>query len=277
MPYVQVGEENSAPIEIYYEDHGSGSPVVLIHGFPLDGHSWEKQERVLLAAGHRVITYDRRGFGRSGQPSIGYNYDTFAGDLDKLMTRLDLRDAVLVGFSMGTGEVVRYLARYGSERVRKAALLAPLAPYLLKTPDNPEGVEKSLFDGIHAAIVADRPAYYKAFLDSFYNMDVLGGTRVSEQAWQASFNVAVAASAKGAYDCVTAWLTDFREDLPQIDVPILLMQGTADRILPHESTGKRLPGLIKDLRYVWVEDGPHPINWTHPDEVNSNLLDFLKR
>jgi non-heme chloroperoxidase len=277
MPYVQVGEENSGPIEIYYEDHGSGSPVVLIHGFPLDGHSWEKQERVLLAAGHRVITYDRRGFGRSGQPSTGYNYDTFAGDLDKLMTRLDLRDAVLVGFSMGTGEVVRYLARYGSERVRKAALLAPLAPYLLKTPDNPEGVEKSLFDGIQAAIVADRPAYYKAFLDSFYNMDVLGGTRVSEQVWQASFNVAVAASAKGTYDSVTAWLTDFREDLPQIDVPILLMQGTADRILPHESTGKRLPGLIKDLRYVWVEDGPHPINWTHPDEVNSNLLDFLKR
>ncbi|MEV5147114.1 alpha/beta hydrolase [Streptomyces sp. NPDC052727] len=277
MGFVTVGRENSESIELYYEDHGSGRPVVLIHGYPLNGHSWEKQERVLLDAGYRVITYDRRGFGRSSQPTVGYDYDTFAADLKALLDHLDLRDVVLVGFSMGTGEVTRYLGRYGSERVAKAALLGAIPPFLLKTDDNPEGVDASVFEGIKAAVLKDRPAYFKDFLDNFYNVDVYAGTRISDQAWQNSFNVAVAASAWAAYACVDTWLTDFRADLPKIDVPTLLVHGDADRILPYENTAKRLPGLIKDLTFVTVEGGPHNIAWTHPEEVNTALLDFLAK
>jgi non-heme chloroperoxidase len=275
MPFVTVGQENSADIDIYYEDHGSGQPVVLIHGYPLNGRSWEKQQRVLLDAGYRVINYDRRGFGNSSQPTIGYDYDTFAADLNVLIGHLDLDDVVLVGFSMGTGEVTRYLGTYGSRRVSKAALLGAIPPFLLKTDDNPEGVDQSVFDGIRAAVVADRPAYFKAFLDDFYNVDVLGGTRISEQAWQASFNVAVAASPYAADACVPTWLTDFRADLPKIDVPTLLVHGDADRILPFDATAKRLPGLIADLKFVVVEGGPHNIAWTHPEEVNKALLEFV--
>jgi non-heme chloroperoxidase len=275
MPFVTVGHENSADIQIYYEDHGSGQPVVLIHGYPLNGRSWEKQQRVLLDAGHRVINYDRRGFGNSSQPTIGYDYDTFAADLNAVIEHLALDDMVLVGFSMGTGEVTRYLGTYGSGRVSKAALLGAIPPFLLKTDDNPEGVDQSVFDGIRAAVVADRPAYFKAFLDDFYNVDVLGGTRISEQAWQASFNVAVAASPYAADACVPTWLTDFRADLPKIDVPTLLVHGDADRILPFDATAKRLPGLIADLKLVVVEGGPHNIAWTHPEEVNRALLEFL--
>jgi non-heme chloroperoxidase len=275
MPFVTAGQENSAEIEIYYEDHGSGQPVVLIHGYPLNGRSWEKQHRVLLDAGYRVISYDRRGFGNSSQPTIGYDYDTFAADLNALIERLAVDDIVLVGFSMGTGEVTRYLGTYGSQRVSKAALLGAIPPFLLKTDDNPEGVDQSVFDGIRAAVVADRPAYFKAFLDDFYNVDVLGGTRISEQAWQASFNVAVAASPFAADACVPTWLTDFRADLPKIDVPTLLVHGDADRILPFDATARRLPGLIADLKFVVVEGGPHNIAWTHPEEVNRALLDFL--
>jgi non-heme chloroperoxidase len=275
MPFVTVGQENSADIDIYYEDHGSGQPVVLIHGYPLNGRSWEKQQRVLLDAGYRVINYDRRGFGNSSQPTIGYDYDTLAADLNVLIEHLDLDDVVLVGFSMGTGEVTRYLGTYGSRRVSKAALLGAIPPFLLKTDDNPEGVDQSVFDGIRAAVVADRPAYFKAFLDDFYNVDVLGGTRISEQAWQASFNVAVAASPYAADACVPTWLTDFRADLPKIDVPTLLVHGDADRILPFDATAKRLPGLIADLKFVVVEGGPHNIAWTHPEEVNKALLEFV--
>jgi non-heme chloroperoxidase len=275
VPFVTVGQQNSADIDIYYEDHGEGQPVILIHGYPLNGRSWEKQHRVLLDAGYRVIAYDRRGFGNSSQPTVGYDYDTFAADLNALIERLDLSDIALVGFSMGTGEVTRYLGTYGSGRVSKAALLGAIPPFLVKTDDNPEGVDQSVFDGIRAAVVADRPAYFKAFLDDFYNVDVLGGTRISDQAWQASFNVAVAASPFAADACVPAWLTDFRADLPKIDVPTLLVHGDADRILPFEATAKRLPGLIADLKFVVVEGGPHNIAWTHPEIVNRELLDFL--
>lgn len=275
MPYVIVGRENSGNVELYYEDHGQGRPVVLIHGFPLSGHSWEKQLLVLLGAGYRVVTYDRRGFGDSSRPTSGYDYDTFAADLKVLMEELDLRDAALVGFSMGTGEVTRYLAAYGSGRVRRAALLAPVPPFLLKTGDNPEGVDGRVFEGIKRAIVEDRPAYLKTFLDDFYNVDKLRGTRVSDEAWQLSWNVAADASAKGTLDCVTAWLTDFRDDLPRIDVPILVVQGEEDRILPIGATGRRLPALVKDIRYVEIPGGPHNIAWTHPGEVNRALLDFL--
>jgi non-heme chloroperoxidase len=277
MAKITVGRQNSEDIEIYYEDHGTGQPVVLIHGYPLNGHSWEKQERVLLEAGYRVITYDRRGFGQSSQPTVGYDYDTFAADLHTLIQYLDLRDMVLAGFSMGTGEVTRYLGTYGSSRVRKAVLMGAIPPFLLKTADNPDGVDQSVFDGIKAAVVADRPAYFKDFLDNFYNVDVLRPARISDQAWQNSFNVAVTASAYAAYACVDTWLTDFRSDLPKIDVPVLLIHGDADRILPYPATAARLPGLIKDLEFVTVEGGPHNIAWTHPDVVNPALLDFIAR
>jgi non-heme chloroperoxidase len=275
MPYVTVGTENGADIAIYYEDHGSGQPVVLIHGYPLDGHSWERQSRVLLQAGFRVIAYDRRGFGRSSQPTIGYDYDTFAADLNALLEHLNLANVVLIGFSMGTGEVTRYLGRYGSDRIAKAAMLGVIPPFLLKTDDNPEGVDGQVFDGIKAAIVKDRYAYFKDFLDNFYNVDRLAPERISDQAWQASFNVAVGASPYATYACVDTWLTDFRADLPGIDVPTLVVHGTEDRILPYDATARRLPGLIKDLTLVTVEGGPHNIAWTHPDEVNSALMHFL--
>ena len=275
MPRVKVGVENGTDIEVYYEDHGSGRPVVLIHGYPLNGRSWERQQPELLAAGFRAINYDRRGFGLSSQPTTGYDYDTFAGDLNTLLDHLALDEVDLVGFSMGTGEVTRYLAKYGSGRVRKAALLGAIPPFVLKTDDNPEGVDGSVFEGIKTAIVADRYAYFKDFFDNFNNVDKLGGTRISDQALQASFNVAAGASPYATYACVDTWLTDFRADLPKIDVPVLVVHGTEDRILPYESTAKRLPALVADLKLVPVEGGPHNIGWTHPEEVNKALLEFL--
>ena len=211
MPYIRVGKENSGNIDLYYEDHGSGKPVILIHGYPLSGASWEKQVPVLLDAGHRVITYDRRGFGRSSQPTAGYNYDTFAEDLHKVVTQLELRDFALVGFSMGGGEVARYFGKYGSKGVSKAVFISSVPPFLLKTPDNPEGVDGSVFDGIQKAIVADRYAFFTEFFKNFYNTDLLLGKRVSEQAVQASWNVAVGASATASLACVPTWHEDFRK------------------------------------------------------------------
>jgi non-heme chloroperoxidase len=275
MPRIAVGTENDNPIEIHYEDHGAGDPVVLIHGYPLNGNSWERQERELLATGHRVISYDRRGFGRSSQPTVGYDYDTFAADLKTLIKHLDLTDVVLVGFSMGTGEVTRYLGTYGSDRVRKAALLGTVPPFLLKTNENPEGVDGQVFEDIKAAIVKDRYAYFKGFFDNFYNVDKLMPERITEQAWQASFNVAAVSSPFATFACVDTWLTDFRPDLPKIDVPVLVIHGTEDRILPFEATAARLPALIDNATVVPVEGGPHNIAWTHPDEVNGALLDFI--
>jgi len=275
MPQLKVGAESSADIEIHYEDHGSGSPVVLIHGYPLDGNSWERQERVLLAAGYRVISYDRRGFGRSSQPSVGYDYDTFAADLHALLEHLDVKDIGLVGFSMGTGEVTRYLGTYGSGRVRKAALLGAIPPFLLQTDDNPEGVPGEVFEGIQSAIVADRYAYFDEFFANFYNTDVLAPERIGDAALRASFQTAAGASPFATYACVATWLTDFREDLEKLDVPVLVVHGTEDRILPYANTAARLPGLIADLELVPVEGGPHNIAWTHPDEVNAALLGFL--
>jgi non-heme chloroperoxidase len=251
--------------------------VILIHGYPLNGDSWERQQRAFLDAGYRTITYDRRGFGQSSRPTIGYDYDTFAGDLNSLLDHLDLNDVVLVGFSMGTGEVTRYLAKYGSARVKKAALLGAIPPFLLKTNDNPEGVDASVFEGIQAAIVADRYAYLRTFLDNFYNVDVLSGSRISDQAWQNSFNVACGASPFATYACVGTWLTDFRADLPKIDVPSLVIHGTADRILPFSATAARLPALVKSLELVKVEGGPHNIGWTHPEIVNPALLSFIAK
>jgi non-heme chloroperoxidase len=274
--YINVGQENSTPIELYYEDHGTGKPVVLIHGWPLSGASWEKQVAALLAAGHRVITYDRRGFGKSSQPATGYDYDTFADDLHKLVTTLDLRDFALVGFSMGGGEVARYLGKYGSAGVRKAVIISGVPPFLLKTPDNPAGVEGGVFDGIKQAIAADRPAFLSKFLADFYNVDVLGGKLISDQVVQLSWNVAAGASPKGTLDCVSAWYTDFRKDLPRIDVPTLVIHGDSDRILPIAATGTRTHEAIKGSRLVIVEGGPHGVLWTHADKVNAELVAFLK-
>jgi non-heme chloroperoxidase len=275
MPYINVGKENSGPIDLYYEDHGAGKPVVLIHGYPLNGASWEKQVPVLLASGHRVITYDRRGFGKSSQPTLGYDYDTFAEDLRKLVTTLELRDFALVGFSMGGGEVARYLGRYGSQGVSKAVILSGVPPYLLKAPDNPEGVDLSVFQGIEKAVAADRYAFFTDFFKNFYNTDVLLGKRVSDQAVHAGWNVAAGASATASLACVPTWYTDFRKDLPRIDVPMLVMHGDADRILPITASGLRTAKLIKGARMVVVEGGPHAINWTHADKVNPELLAFL--
>ena len=276
MPKVTVGRENSADIEIHYEDHGAGQPVVLIHGYPLSGRAWDKQVPVLLEAGHRVITYDRRGFGQSSRPAVGYDYDTFAADLDSLVERLDLRNAVLAGHSMGTGEVTRYLSTYGSARVAKGVLVSPIPPFLLQTSDNPDGVPQSLFDGFVQAAQADMPAWMKGFLDNFYNVDSLRGTMVSDEAYRSSWNLAATASATAAVACIPTWATDFRADLPKIKVPMLVVQGDADRVLPLDKTGKRLPDLINDLQLVVIEGGPHAIPWTHADQVNTALLEFLR-
>jgi non-heme chloroperoxidase len=275
MPHVTVGKENAGNIELYYEDHGSGQPVVLIHGYPLSGASWEKQVPVLLNAGHRIVTYDRRGFGKSSQPTTGYNYDTFAEDLHKLITHLELRDFALVGFSMGGGEVARYFGKYGSKGVSKAVIISGVPPFLLKTPDNPEGVDGSVFEGIEKAVATDRYAFFTEFFKNFYNTDLLLNKRVSEQAVQASWNVAVGASATASLACVPTWHEDFRKDLIKIDVPTLVLHGDADRILPIAAAGQRTGKLIKGARMVVVKDGPHCITWTHADEVNPALVNFL--
>jgi pimeloyl-ACP methyl ester carboxylesterase len=275
MATLTVGKENSTPIELYYEDHGSGSPVVLIHGWPLSGASWEKQTAALLDAGHRVITYDRRGFGRSSRPGTGYTYDTFAADLDKLVRKLNLKKVALVGFSMGSGEVTRYLAKYGTKRVRKAVLIGTLGPYLVKAADNPEGVEAKVFDGIKAALRADRPAFLMEFLRNFYNYDVTGGKLVSERVLEDNWNVAVGASAIGTVACVDCWIEDFRKNLPKNTVPTLILHGDADRILPPDATSRRQAKMIKNVTLVELPGGPHGVLWTHAERINSELLRFL--
>ena len=278
MPCVKVGTENSADIELHYNDHGAGKPVVLIHGYPLDGNSWERQERALLQNGYRCITYDRRGFGDSSQPTTGYDYDTFAADLKSLLDHLALdQDVVLAGFSMGTGEVTRYLGTYGSAGISKAVLIGSIPPYLLQTDDNPQGVPKDVFDGFKQAVVADRYAFLDSFLGNLYNADVLAPDRISDPALLAAHRVAFGSSPYSTYACIDTWLTDFRGDLPKIDIPVLAVHGTADRVLPFAVTTARLRDerLIADLTVVEIADGPHNIGWTHPDEVNSALLSFL--
>jgi len=275
MPYIKVGQENSGSIDLYYEDHGSGQPIVMIHGYPLSGRAWDKQVPVLIDDGRRVITYDRRGFGKSSQPIMGYDYDTFAADLNTLLETLDLHDVILVGHSMGTGEVTRYLGSYGSQRVSKGVLISPIPPFLLQTADNPDGLPSSLFDGFMQSARQDAPAWMKGFLDNFYNIDKYRGTLVSDQAYQASWNLAASASATAAVACIPTWETDFRGDLGRINVPVLVIQGDDDRVLPYPNTGARLPGMLSDMQMVVIEGGPHAIAWTHDDQVNAALLKFL--
>ena len=275
MAMITVGKENSTPIELYYEDHGSGSPVVLIHGWPLSGASWEKQTAALLEAGHRVITYDRRGFGRSSKPGVGYTYDTFAADLDKLLKKLDLKKVALVGFSMGSGEVTRYMAKFGTKRVRKAVLIGTLGPYLVNASDNAEGVDAKVFEDIKAAIRADRPAFLMEFLKNFYNYDVTGGKLVSERVLEDNWNVAAGASAIGTVACVDCWIEDFRKDHPKNTVPTLILHGDADRILPPDATSRRQAKMIKHVKLVELAGGPHGVLWTHAEQINSELVKFL--
>ncbi|HSU45991.1 MAG TPA: alpha/beta hydrolase [Arthrobacter sp.] len=278
MAFITAGTENSTDIELYYEDHGSGQPVVLIHGYPLDGSSWEKQTAALLQAGHRVITYDRRGFGKSSKPTEGYDYDTFAADLNTLLTTLDLNDAVLVGFSMGTGEVGRYLGTYGSARIARAAFLGSLEPFLLKSDDNPGGVPQDVFDGLKEAVTADPYAFLTGFFKNFYNSDTFLGTpRLSQEAVNASWNVAAGAGATALVAAQRTWLTDFREDIPKIDVPALIVHGTADNILPIDSTGRLFAKALPNAEYVEIEGAPHGLLWTHASEVNEALLGFLSK
>lgn len=277
MPYLTVASEGANAVDIYYEDHGTGRPVVLSHGYPQSGRAWEKQVPALLDAGYRVITYDRRGWGNSSQPASGYDFDTFASDVDKLLTHLDVRGAVLVGHSMGTGDVTRYLGRYGTERVAKAVLLSPIPPFLLKTDDDPVGAPQALFDGFIQAAKADRYVWLKQFLENFYNFDTYAGTLVSDQAFQASWNIAVAGSPIATVANISTWLTDFRDDLAKIDVPVLVIHGDSDRVLPFGATAQRLPGFVKDMRLLVIEGGPHAIAWTHSDQVNAALLEFLEQ
>jgi pimeloyl-ACP methyl ester carboxylesterase len=275
MPFVTVGKENSSGIDLYYEDHGAGKPVVLIHGYPLSGASWEKQIPGLLDADFRVITYDRRGFGQSSKPTSGYNYDTFADDLHRLVSHLGLRAFSLVGFSMGGGEVARYIGRFGSKGIEKAVFISSVPPFLLKTQDSPEGVEGATFDGIQKAVAADRYSFFTEFFKNFFNADVFLGKRVSEQAIQNFWNVAAGASATASFACVPTWHEDFRRDLSRIDVPTLVIHGDADRVVPFRASGERTAKMVKGARLVVVKDGPHCITWTHPEEVNPALMDFL--
>ncbi|HEY6205861.1 MAG TPA: alpha/beta hydrolase [Chthoniobacterales bacterium] len=276
MPYITVGKENGANIDIYYEDHGSGKPIILIHGYPLSGASWEKQLPVLLSAGYRVITYDRRGFGKSSQPAEGYNYDTFAADLREVITQRKFQDVTLVGFSMGGGEIARYFGKYGSEGVSKAVFIGAVPPFLLKTADNSEGVDGSVFEGIKKAVTADRYAFFTDFFKNFYNTDQYLGKRVSEHVMHASWNIAAGASAAASLACVPTWLEDFREDLKRIDVPALVIHGDDDRIVPLSAAGQRTAKLVKGAKLVVIKGGPHCITWTHADEVNAALLNFLE-
>jgi pimeloyl-ACP methyl ester carboxylesterase len=279
MAYITVNTQNSTDVELYYEDHGTGRPVVLIHGYPLDGHSWERQTRALLDNGYRVITYDRRGFGQSSKVSEGYDYNTFATDLNAVLETLNLTDVALVGFSMGTGELARYVARYGANRVSKLAFLASLEPFLLKTDDNPTGVPKEVFDGIHRAAYADRFSWFTNFYKDFYNLDENLGTRISEEAVRNSWNVAVGSAPIAAYAVVATWIEDFRSDVAKVrasGIPSLIVHGTQDRVLPIDAAGRPFHAAFPEAEYVEIDGGPHAIIWTHADEVNEALLAFLR-
>lgn len=278
MAYITVGQENSADIELFYTDQGSGHPVVLIHGFPLNGESWNKQQAALLDAGYRVIAYDRRGFGASTKAGSGYDVDTFAADLAGLIDALDLQDVVLVSFSMGSGEIVRYLSTYGSARVAKIALLSSLGPNLLITDDNPDGAgPQSFFDDTSAAVRKDRYGFLTGFFADFYNLDENLGSRISQEALDASIQVANSAGNTAIAAAPLSWPADFRADIPRIDVPALIAHGTADRILPIDATARRLTTMLPDAEYVEIDGAPHGMLWTHGEEVNDVLLAFLGR
>jgi pimeloyl-ACP methyl ester carboxylesterase len=273
--FIKAGQENSTSIDLYYEDHGSGPPVVLIHGWPLNGDAWEKQPAALLAAGYRVITYDRRGFGRSSKPAIGYNYDTFAADLDAVLCALDLTGVSLVGHSMGTGEITRYIGKFGTKWLRKAVLIGTLGPFLVKAPDNSEGIDASAFSGILAGIKADRPVTLMQFLKNFYSVGGEDGKLVTDLVIQANWTVAIGASPLGTLACVDAWLEDFRKDISRNDLPTMIIHGDDDRILPADVTSRRQAKLIEGVKSIEIKGGSHGLLWTHAEEINTELVKFL--
>ena len=275
MAYLKVGQENNTDIELYYEDLGSGKPVVLVHGWPLSAASWERQTHALLAAGYRVIAYDRRGFGRSSKPSSGYDYDTMAKDTWQVIEALNLEGVTGVGFSMGGGEVARYLGKYNTGRVTKAVFMSSVAPALRKSGDNPEGIDPAVFEGIKQSIEADRYHQLEGFLKLFYNKQLVGGTDISDAAIHASFNIGTMSSYSAYLNCVDAWLEDFRGDIAQIKIPTLVIHGDSDQILPIDATGRRTADLIPGAILHVVTGGPHGLNWTHATEVNTALLEFL--
>jgi non-heme chloroperoxidase len=277
MGTITVGQENTTPIELYYEDHGSGPAVVLLSGWPVDSRSWEPQVHALLQAGHRVIAYDRRGFGQSSRPTEGYDFDTLAGDLDKVLTELDLREATLVGFSLGTGEVARYVGTYGTDRVKGLVFIESLAPSYAKSAENPGGVDEAGVAGVQQAILDDRLAWLTGLLGDFLNLDDYLGTRVSEDTVRNLWNAGAAASPIATWACPPGWLDDFGEDIKRIDVPTLIVHGTADRILPIDGQGRRLHAALPDAHYVEIEGGPHVLCVTHAEEVNRELIAFLRQ
>ena len=276
MATITAGQENTTPIELYYEDHGSGDPVVLLAGWPLDSRSWEPQVHELLEAGHRVIVYDRRGFGSSSRPTEGYDFDTLAADLDRLMTELDLRDATLVGFSLGTGELARYIGAHGTDRLKACVFIETLAPSFARSDQNPEGVDQAGVTGAQDAIRADRFAWLTGLLGDLLNLDENLGTRVSEETVRSLWDAAADASPWATWACPPGWLEDFTEDIKRIDIPTLIMHGTADRILPIAGQGRRLHAALPDARYIEIEGGPHVMCVTHAAEVNRELLAFLR-
>jgi len=275
MGTIAVGQENSTPIELYYEDHGAGRPVVLLHGWPVDSRSWEPQLHPLSAAGYRVITYDRRGFGRSSRPTVGYDFDSLSEDLHKLMEHLDLRGATLVGFSLGTGEVARYIGRYGTDRLAAAVFIESLAPSFAKSPDNPWGVDQAGVDAVQQAILDDRAAWLTGLINDFLNLEDNLGKRVSEETVRTIWNAGSEASPHATWACPPGWLEDFAQDITRIDVPTLVLHGTADRILPIDGQGRRLHAALPAARYVEIDGGPHVMAVTHAAEVNRALLSFL--
>ncbi|RZU42062.1 alpha/beta fold hydrolase [Edaphobacter modestus] len=275
MPFLTVGRD-AGNIDLYYEDHGVGKPVVLIHGFPLSGRSWEKQIGPLVDSGHRVIVYDRRGFGRSSQTISGYNYDVFSEDLHKLVKHLDLKRPSLVGYSMGTGEVARYISRYGSINVDRAVFIAGIPPYLKQSPENPAGVDEGVRTRLEAAIKQDRLTFLTSFFENMYNADVLLGSRLTEEELRYSWNIGSMASPQATLQCVGAWWTDFRACVPKIDVPTLIIHGDADRTVPLEGSSRLLQRGIRGSRLVVIEGAPHGLLATHADKVNPLLVDFLQ-
>ena len=276
MGTITVGEENSAPIDLYYEDQGTGRPVVLLAGWPFDARSWEPQLLPLLQAGYRVITVDRRGFGRSSAPVTGYNFDTLSADVEVLLRTLDLNDVTLVGFSLGTGEVARYIGKFGTDRLRSAVLLESLTPSFAHSDDNPKGVDEAGVKGVQQAIADDRFAWLTEMMGNFLNLDDYQGTRVSEDTVRAMWSAGAQASPFATWACPQTWLEDFHADLERFDVPTLIVHGTADRILSIDGQGARAHQALPDARYIEIEGGPHINPVTHTSEVNHELLRFLE-
>jgi non-heme chloroperoxidase len=277
MSFINVDRENSHDVSLYVEDHGEGEAVVLVHGWPLNGSSFEKQALALIEAGYRVITYDRRGFGLSSRPGFGYDYDTFANDLNEIIVQLGLESFSLFGFSMGGGEVARYIGKFGADRLKAVGFFGAITPFLLKTQDNPTGVEKVVFDGIIEGLKKDRFAFLKQFFGNFYNADEFRGKRISSEAIEYSWLVGCRAALMATIQCVTAWQEDFRKDLQNLDVPVLIIHGTEDKIVPIQASAEILAKMLPNAQFEKLEGAPHGFLVTHADETTELLTAFLSK